>query len=42
MVTAALAGIAAMKLLILISKKANFRFFSVYCAIVGLVAVIFG
>lgn len=42
MVTAALAGIAAMKLLILISRKANFRFFSVYCAIVGLVAVIFG
>ncbi len=42
MVTAALAGIGAMKLLILISKKANFRFFSVYCAIVGLVAVIFG
>lgn len=39
---AALSGIAAMKLLQLISRKANFRIFSYYCLTVGLLAVIFG
>lgn len=42
MLAAALAGIAAMKLLIYISKHATFRFFSFYCAAVGLTAVILG
>ncbi len=42
MAAAALAGIAAMKLLSYISKKANFRFFSYYCFAIGLLAVIFG
>ncbi len=42
MVTAALVGIAAMKLLQYISKHATFRFFSFYCFAVGLLAVIFG
>lgn len=39
---AALVGIGAMKLLIYISRKSNFRMFSYYCFAVGLVAVIFG
>ncbi len=42
MIAAALSGIAAMKILTYISRKANFRFFSYYCFAVGLVAVIFG
>lgn len=42
MIAAALAGIAAMKLLIYISRHATFRIFSVYCVIVGILAVIFG
>ncbi len=42
MIAAALAGIAAMKLLIYISRHATFRVFSVYCVIVGILAVIFG
>ena len=33
-------GIAAMKLLIYISKKSNFRIFSVYCLIVGVTMII--
>ena len=39
---AALSGIAAMKFLIFISKKANFTYFAYYCFIVGLLAIIFG
>ena len=42
MLAAALSGVLAMKLLILISKKSNFRFFSYYCVAVGLIAIIFG
>lgn len=42
MIAAAAAGIAAMKLLIYISRHTTFRIFSVYCALVGLAAVIFG
>ncbi len=41
-VTAAIVGIIAMKFLIYISKKSNFRFFSYYCFIIGILAVIFG
>ncbi len=41
-VTALVCGIAAMKLLIYISKKSNFRFFSYYCWIVGVLAVVLG
>ena len=41
-VAAALTGIAAMKLLMYISKKNNFRIFSYYCFAAGLVAIIFG
>ncbi|MBR5515904.1 MAG: undecaprenyl-diphosphate phosphatase, partial [Clostridia bacterium] len=33
-------GIGAMKLLIYISKKSNFRIFSVYCVIVGIIIVV--
>lgn len=36
------AGVCAMKLLVYISKKSNFRVFSYYCAVVGIAAVIFG
>ena len=42
MLAAAVTGILAMKLLAYISKKSNFRIFSLYCVIVGAVAVIFG
>ena len=42
MLAAMLVGIAAMKLLIYISKKSNFRFFGFYCMAAGLVAIIFG
>ena len=42
MLAAAVTGILAMKLLAYVSKKSNFRIFSLYCVIVGVVAVIFG
>lgn len=42
MLAAAVTGIFAMKLLVYVSKKSNFRIFSLYCVIVGVVAVIFG
>lgn len=42
MAAALIAGIAAMKLLIFISKKATFKIFSIYCLIVGILAIIFG
>ncbi len=42
MAVAFAAGLAAIKLLIYISRKASFRVFSVYCLIVGALAVIFG
>ena len=38
---AALTGIAAMKLLSFVSKKSNFRLFSIYCVVVGVIAVVF-
>jgi undecaprenyl-diphosphatase len=41
-ITAAIVGIIAMKLLIYISKKSNFRLFSYYCFAVGILAIIFG
>lgn len=41
MLAAFITGLAAIKLLIFISKKSNFRVFAVYCFIVGAVAVIF-
>ena len=41
MLAAAVTGILAMKLLSYVSKKSNFRIFSIYCVIVGIVAVIF-
>lgn len=41
-VTAFLAGFCAIILLRYITKKDNFFIFSIYCALVGLVAVIFG
>lgn len=41
-VAAAIVGILAMKLLIYISKKSNFRMFSYYCWVVGILAIIFG
>lgn len=42
MAAALLTGIAAMKLLLYISKKSNFRVFAVYCVIIGTLALIFG
>jgi undecaprenyl-diphosphatase len=42
MFTALIAGIAAIKLLNYISKKSNFRIFSYYCVIIGIITVIFG
>ena len=39
---AAVVGILAMKFLLFISKKSNFRMFSYYCWVVGLLAIIFG
>ena len=41
MVTAAVVGFAAMKLLTLISKRSNFTVFSFYCWAVGIITVIF-
>ncbi len=41
MLAAALTGIAAMKLLSYVSKKSNFRWFSIYCVVVGLLAIVF-
>ena len=41
-IAAAVVGILAMKTLIYISKKSNFRMFSYYCFAVGLLAIIFG
>jgi undecaprenyl-diphosphatase len=38
--TAALVGIASMKFLQLLAKRAGFRFFSLYCAVVGLFAIL--
>ncbi|MGM9648331.1 MAG: undecaprenyl-diphosphate phosphatase [Eubacteriales bacterium] len=40
--TAALVGVAAMKLLTYISKKSNFRIFSYYCVAAGLFAIVWG
>ncbi len=42
MAAAAITGVIAMRLLSYISKKSNFRIFSYYCVIVGILAVIFG
>lgn len=42
MLAAAVTGILAMKLLAYVSKKSNFRVFSLYCVAVGLLAVLFG
>ena len=41
-IAAAVVGILAMKFLIYISRKSNFRMFSYYCWAVGLLAIIFG
>ena len=41
-VAAAVVGVLAMKFLIYISKKSNFRMFSYYCFVVGVLAIIFG
>ncbi|MBE6671028.1 MAG: undecaprenyl-diphosphate phosphatase [Ruminococcaceae bacterium] len=41
-IAAAVVGILAMKLLIYISRKSNFRMFSYYCFAVGILAIIFG
>ena len=40
-VSAALFGILAMKIIHLLSKKANFRFFGVYCILIGVIVLIF-
>jgi undecaprenyl pyrophosphate phosphatase UppP len=42
MFVAAVTGILAIKLLKYVSKKANFKIFSIYCMAVGLLTVIFG
>lgn len=42
MLVAAVTGIIAMKLLHYISKKSNFKIFSVYCIAVGILTIIFG
>ncbi len=42
MIAALVSGIVAMKLLIYIARKSNFKIFSYYCVIVGIIAVIFG
>ena len=42
MLVAAITGIIAMKLLKYISKKSNFKIFSIYCIAVGLLTVILG
>lgn len=41
-VAAAVVGVLAMKVLIYISRKSNFRMFSYYCWAVGILAIIFG
>ena len=41
-VTAAVVGVLAMKFLIYISKKSNFRMFSYYCIAIGIIAIIWG
>lgn len=41
MLAAFISGILAMKFLIYISKKTNFRYFSYYCFAVGIIALIF-
>ena len=41
-VTAAVVGVLSMKVLIYISRKSNFRMFSYYCWVVGILAIIFG
>jgi len=40
MLTAAVVGFAAMKLLAFISKRSNFTVFSFYCWVVGMLAII--
>ncbi len=42
MAAALVSGFAAIKLLIFISKKSNFRIFACYCALVGAMAILFG
>ncbi len=42
MLAALVTGIIAMKLLVYIAKRSNFRVFAIYCAVVGTLAVIFG
>lgn len=42
MLAAGITGFLAMKLLAYISRKSNFRIFSFYCIIVGILTVIFG
>lgn len=39
-ITAMLVGVLAMKLLIFISKKSSFRYFSYYCAAAGVLAIV--
>ena len=41
-ISAAVVGILAMKFLIYISRKSNFRMFSYYCFVIGILAIIFG
>ncbi|MFA6949004.1 MAG: undecaprenyl-diphosphate phosphatase [Eubacteriales bacterium] len=41
MAAALISGICAMKLLIYISKKSNFKIFGIYCIIIGIISVIF-
>lgn len=42
MAAALVSGLAAIKLLIFISKKSNFRIFACYCALLGAVSLLFG
>ena len=42
MVAALLSGLAAIKLLSYISRKKDFRIFSVYCIIIGIIAIVMG
>lgn len=42
MAAAALSGLLAMKLLLILSKKNHFRIFSYYCAALGMAAVVLG
>ncbi|MBE6632559.1 MAG: undecaprenyl-diphosphate phosphatase [Ruminococcaceae bacterium] len=41
MLAAFISGLLAMKFLIYISKRSNFRYFSYYCFVVGILAIIF-